>query len=175
MIDTSKKPWVWKQVNGADIGISPAVLGQLQAATEIREAFFANGPTPAVTFQITPFSLDPNAQQVTLTIDGQNIVFKQGEGQPLPTAITWPGQVGVAQIVMDPPLNGVDSGVRKDGPWGWFRLLDTAAVRSTSAPDRPRIIFNIGGRLAIFQMQTSSVINAFALPAMKAFSCPTSF
>jgi type VI secretion system protein ImpL len=128
-----------------------------------------------VPFQITPVALDPNAKQVTLTIDGQNVVFAQNAGQPLPTAITWPGAVGVAQIVFDPPLNGAESGVRKDGPWGWFKLLDSAEVRSTTAPDRRRIIFNVGGRIAIFEMQTGSVINAFALPAMKAFSCPPSF
>ena len=175
MIDTSKKPWTWKQVNGADVGISPAVLAQLQAATEIKEAFFSTGSAPAVPFQITPMALDTNAKQVTLTIDGQNVVFAQNAGQPLPTAITWPGQVGVAQIVLDPPLAGAESGMRKDGPWGWFRLLDGAAVRSTTAPDRRKIIFNVGGRVAIFEMQTSSVTNAFALPAMKSFSCPTSF
>lgn len=175
MIDTSAKPWKWKQVNGADLGISPAVLAQLQAASEIKDAFFATGAAPAVAFQITPVALDPNAQKVTLTIDGQNVQFAQNAGQPLPTAITWPGSVGVAQIVFDPPLNGAESGIRKDGPWGWFRLLDAAEVRSTNAPDRRRIIFNIGGRIAIFEMQTSSVVNAFALPAMRSFSCPTSF
>ncbi len=175
LIDTTKKPWVWKQVNGADLGIPPDVLAKLQAASDIKDAFFANGAAPAVPFQITPVALDPNAKKVTLTIDGQNVEFGQNSGQPLPTAITWPGSVGVAQIVFDPPINGADSGVRKDGPWGWFRLLDGAEIRSTNAPDRRRIIFNVGGRIAIFEMQTGSVVNAFALPAMKAFTCPTAF
>lgn len=175
LIDTTKKPWEWKKVNGVDLGIAPDVLAKLQAASEIKDAFFANGAAPSVTFQITPMALDPKAKKVTLTIDGTNIEFAQNAGQPLPTAITWPGAVGVAQIVLDPPVNGSDSGVRKDGPWGWFRLLDSAAIRSTNAPDRRKVIFNVGDRIAIFEMQTSSVINAFALPAMKSFTCPTEF
>ncbi|MGV8986886.1 MAG: type VI secretion system membrane subunit TssM [Cypionkella sp.] len=176
MIDTSKKPWTWKTVNNTDLGISPAVLAQLQAASEIKEAFFATGgPTPAVSFQITPIALDSNATKVQLLIDGQQVNFAQNAGQPLPTPITWPGSVGVAQIAFEPALSGAESGVRKDGPWGWFRLLDSADGRPTSSPDRRRIIFNIGGRLAIFEMQTSSVQNAFALPALKSFSCPASF
>ena len=175
MIDTSKKPWVWKQVNGADIGISPAVLAQLQAASEIKDAFFPNGPAASITFQITPYGLGEGVTQATLTIDGKDIVFKNTDGQPLPTPITWPGAVGVAQIVLDPPLNGAESQMRKEGPWSWFRLLDAAAVRSTSATDRLKINFNIGGRLAQYVMQTSSVLNAFSLPAMKSFSCPPSF
>ena len=175
MIDTSKKPWVWKQVNGADLGISPAVLAQLQAASDIKEAFFATGPTAAVTFQITPSALGEGVKQATLTIDGKDIVFKNTDGQPLPTPITWPGSVGVAQILLDPPLSGAESSMRKEGPWSWFRLLDAAALRSAGSPDKFTISFNIGGRLAQFRMQTSSVINAFTLPAMKTFSCPPSF
>ena len=41
----------------------------------------------------------------------------------------------------------------RDGPWGWFRLLDRRRVRSTNVSDRKRIIFNVGGRTAIFRMQ----------------------
>ena len=175
LIDTSKKPWTWKVVNGADLGISQAVLDQLQAASEIKDAFFANGAAPAVGFQITPVALDPNALDINLNIDGQAVAFAQNAGQPLPTAITWPGAVGVAQVTFNPPLNGGESTFTKDGPWGWFRLLDSAEVRATNAPDRKRVIFNVGGRIAIFQMQSGSVVNAFSLPAMQSFSCPSSF
>ncbi len=175
LIDTSKKPWTWKVVNGADLGIAQAVLDQLQAASEIKDAFFAAGAVPAVGFQITPVALDPNATDITLNIDGQSVAFGQSAGQPLPTAITWPGAVGVAQVTFNPPLNGGESTVTKDGPWGWFRLLDAAEVRATNAPDRKRVIFNVGGRISIFQMQSGSVVNAFSLPAMKTFACPSSF
>ena len=175
LIDTSKKPWTWKVVNGADLGISQAVLDQLQAASEIKDAFFPQGPAPGVAFQITPVALDPNATDITLNIDGTPVAFAQNAGQPLPTAVTWPGSVGVAQVTFNPPLQGGESAVTKDGPWGWFRLLDSSEVRATNAPDRKRIIFNVGGRIAIFQMQSGSVVNAFALPAMSAFKCPSSF
>ena len=174
LIDTSKKPWTWKVVNGADLGISQAVLDQLQAASEIKDAFF-QGPAPAVNFQITPVALDPNATDIVLNIDGTPVAFAQNAGQPLPTAIAWPGSVGVAQVTFNPPLQGGESAVTKDGPWGWFRLLDSAEVRATNAPDRKRVIFNVGGRIAIFQMQSGSVVNAFALPAMSTFKCPSSF
>ena len=63
----------------------------------------------------------------------------------------------------------------RDGPWGWFRLLDGAEVRSTNASDRKRVIFNVGGRIAIFQLQTGSVVNPFALAALSKFKCPESF
>lgn len=63
----------------------------------------------------------------------------------------------------------------RDGPWAWFRLLSAAEVRRTNVSDRNRVVFNVGGRIAIFQLQSGSVLNPFALPALGKFSCPTSF
>jgi type VI secretion system protein ImpL len=103
------------------------------------------------------------------------VAFAQNDGQPLPTAVTWPGNVGVAQVTFNPPLKNGESVVTKDGPWGWFRLLDSADVRAGNAPDRKKLIFNVGGRIGMFQLQVSSLQNAFQLPALASFSCPQSF
>lgn len=175
LVDMRTRPWSWRTVNGADLGISPAVLAQFQAAAEIREAFFPAGPAPAVSFQITPIALDENAEVVSLEIDGQKIDFSLGGGQALPTAITWPGAVGLARVGFGPPLAEAENIVRHDGPWGWFRLLDGAQRRDTAVADRTRIIFSIGGRIAIFELQSGSVINPFSLAALSGFRCPTSF
>jgi type VI secretion system protein ImpL len=62
-----------------------------------------------------------------------------------------------------------------DGPWAWFRLLDAANIRDTPAADRLRVIFSVGGRISIFQLQSGSVFNPFKLKALSKFSCPKSF
>ena len=173
-VDTRSRPWTWKRVNDVDLGISPAVLQQLQYAAEIRDAFFAGGPQPSVTFQITPYGLDPKARAVILEIDGQQVGYRQGSGQPNPVAITWPGSVGLARITLEPARKDVENRISKDGPWAWFRLLDRAAVRRTNVTDRKRVNFTVGDRLAIFDLQSSSVLNPFALPALSKFSCPKS-
>jgi type VI secretion system protein ImpL len=174
-VDTRARPWVVKKVNDADLGISPAVIAQMQQAAEIRDAFFAAGPTPVVQFQITPEALDPKADGVALEIDGQIAGFRHADGQPRPLAVTWPGTVGLARIAFEPAAAGSESTLSRDGPWGWFRLLDAAEIRRTNVSDRTRVIFNIGGRIAIFQMQSGSVLNPFALPALSKFTCPKSF
>ena len=174
-VDTTTRPWTWKKVNDTDLGISQAVLTEMQHAAEIRDAFFAGGQTPAVSFQITPEALDPKARRITLEIDGQTIQFQQGQGQPTPAAVTWPGAVGLARVTFIPPLNGSESVLSRDGPWALFRLLDAAEIRRTNVSDRSRMIFNVGGRIAIFQMQAGSVLNPFDLPALSKFSCPKSF
>jgi type VI secretion system protein ImpL len=175
-VDTRTNPWSFRPGAGTDLGIAPGVLQQFQNAAAIRDAFFATGgAVPSVAFQITPEALDPKAKSVQLKIDGTAVDFSHKDGVPGPTAITWPGQVGMAQIAFVPPPAGSQGGMRFDGPWGWFRLLDAAEVRRTNVSDRNRIIFNIGGQIAIFQMQSGSVLNPFALPALGQFSCPESF
>ncbi|MBK0327123.1 type VI secretion system membrane subunit TssM [Rhodobacteraceae bacterium F11138] len=173
-VDTRTRPWSWKRVNDVDLGISQAVLEQMQFAAEIRDAFFNAGPTPAVQFQITPEALDPKAKSVSLEIDGQKVEFAHRGGQPNPVAVTWPGSVGLARINFQPDKKNIESTLSRDGPWGWFRLLDAAEVRRTNVSDRKRVIFNVGGRIAIFQLQSGSVLNPFALPALVKFSCPKS-
>ncbi|MEO9778847.1 MAG: type VI secretion system membrane subunit TssM [Sedimentitalea sp.] len=173
-VDTRTRPWSWKRVNDVDLGISQSVLEQMQYAAEIRDAFFAAGPTPAVQFQITPEALDPKAKSVSLEIDGQKVEFAHRGGQPNPVAVTWPGSVGLARVTFQPDKKNIESTLSRDGPWGWFRLLDAAEVRRTNVSDRKRVIFNVGGRIAIFQLQSGSVINPFALPALAKFNCPKS-
>ncbi|MFD2853845.1 type VI secretion IcmF C-terminal domain-containing protein [Seohaeicola zhoushanensis] len=123
---------------------------------------------------MTPEALDPKAKGVVLEIDGQQVAFEHRGGQPNPVAVTWPGGVGFARVSFLPEERNTESTLRRDGPWGWFRLLDAAEVRRTNVSDRKRVIFNVGGRIAIFQMQSGSVLNPFALPALTKFSCPKS-
>ncbi|MGB3247412.1 MAG: type VI secretion system membrane subunit TssM [Sulfitobacter sp.] len=174
-VDQTKRPWSFKQVNQTDLGISDAVLQQFENAALIRDAFFGGTPAINVNFQITPEALDPKAQQVALEIDGQQVAFSHSDGTPRPSAIRWPGTVGATRIVFGPSKPGSESGVQYTGSWAWFRMLDAAEVRNTNAPDRKRVIFNIGGRIAIFQMQSGSTLNPFTLKALAAFSCPKSF
>lgn len=174
-VDTRARPWKFRQLNNADLGISPAVLQQMQYAAEIRDAFFNGNATPVISFQLTPEALDPKARKVTLEIDGQTVEFQHGSAAPRPVAVKWPGAVGSARVVFQPPANGAGNAVTRDGPWGWFRLLNAAELRRTNVSDRSRVIFNVGGRIAIFQMQSGSVRSPFNLPALSKFKCPKSF
>lgn len=173
-VDTRSRPWTWKRVNDVDLGISPAVLVQMQYASEIRDAFFAAGPNPAVQFQISAKALDPKAKEVLLEIDGVQVAYGHRSGQPTPVAVTWPGSVGLARITLSPKKRDNENVMSRDGPWAWFRLLDSAEVRRTNVSDRRRVNFRVGGRLALFELQSGSVINPFALPAMAKFNCPKS-
>ena len=175
MVDVRKSPWSFKPGAGTELGISQSVLTQLEYAAQIRDAFFAGAASPNVGFQMLPEALDPKARGILLEIDGQAVTFEHRDKTPRPFAIRWPGPVGAARVTFTPEKRNSESAVLKNGPWAWFRLLEAAEVRNTNAPDRKRVIFNIGGRIAIFQMQSSTALNPFSLPALSKFSCPKSF
>ena len=170
-VDVTARPWKWKRTTGKDLGISDSVLQQFQLAAEIRDAFFLAPGLPSVTFDLKPIALDPNAQQVSLMVDGQELVYAHGPQQT--TSLKWP-KGGSSFVRFLPEMEGRTNLRQKDGPWGWFRLLDSAEVRRTNVADQTRVVFNVGGRIAVFQMRAGSAINPFSSKAVRRFRCPNS-
>lgn len=173
-VDTGTRPWSFRQVNNTDLGISPAVLKQFENAALIRDAFFVGSAALNVQFQITPEALDPQARGILLDIDGQQVEYRRRDRVPRAFAIRWPGPVGSSRVSFTPEKRNSESMIRRDGSWAWFRMMDIAAVRATDSPNRHRLIFNLGGRIAIFQMESSAAINPFNLRALSEFRCPQS-
>ncbi|SFH79985.1 type VI secretion system membrane subunit TssM [Albimonas pacifica] len=172
-VDAAASPWRWKRVNDVDLGISDAVLAQFQKAAEIRDSFFLAPGQPAITFDLTPVALDPNVQQVVVEIEGQEVSY--AHGPPEVTPLKWPGAAGGrTRVAMSPAQAGIENTLSREGPWAWFRLLDAAELRRTNVTDRNRVIFNIGGRIAIFQLRAGSALNPFSGSAVRGFRCPSS-
>ncbi len=173
-VNTSTRPWTWKTGNQAELGSSDAVLRQFEYAAQIRDTFFAGGNAPSVPFEITPFALAPGLTSASLDIDGQSLTDTTASDDNVPKAFRWPGDVGFARVTFAPPSNTVESVLSREGPWGWFRLLKSAAVRDRSEANSKRVTFNIGGRIWIVDMRLGSAFNPFNLPALTQFSCPKS-
>lgn len=171
-VDTSARPWTFVRTKGKDLGISDSVLQQFELAAEIRDAFFLAPGLPSVTFDLKPIALDPNAQQVILVVNGQTISYAHGPQQTI--SLKWPEGGGSATVTFDPPIQGRKNQRVVDGPWAWFRLLDAAEVRRTNVADQTRVVFNVGGRIAVFQMRAGSAINPFSSKAVRRFRCPGS-
>lgn len=169
-VDTSARPWKFIRSTGKDLGISDNVLQQFEIAAEIRDAFFLAPGLPSVTFDLKPIALDPNAQQVTLVVNGQTVAYAHGPQQT--TSLKWPEGGGSASVSFEPAAEGRKNARQVDGPWAWFRMLDTAEVRRTNVADQTRVVFNVGGRIAVFNMRAGSAINPFSSKAVRRFRCP---
>src|SRR5690606_35477547 len=119
LVDVRTRPWTFEKVNDTDLGISNAVLEQFENAAAIRDTFFPGGAAPKIEFQITPFVLDPSATLVILEIDGQQVGLRQGDAQPRPVKISWPGPVSTARLELLPASNTSENALMRDGPWAW--------------------------------------------------------
>ena len=173
MVDTSGKPWVWREGGPAALGLPDSMPEQFRRAEAIRTAFFATGGTlPGVTFSLQPVELDPSAEQVTLSVDGTELSYAHGPVRR--QDLKWPGDSGVrqARVSFRPPASNGRGSITINGPWAFFRLLDRSDMERAGSADRLEVTFRIGERYATWLLTAHSVENPFALTELRTFSCP---
>ncbi len=171
-VDTTVKPWRFRQLGDASLGASASLI-QFQRAAEIRSVFFGGGAAgPAVRLEMKPLQMDPALLQFSLDMDGQ--LLRYAHGPSVPQQLRWPGTRGTNQIriQVSPGASGGDTGLLFEGPWAIFRMFDRAQVQPSAQPERFRSTFTIEGRSIVFDVTTSSVQNPFRLDALRSFRCP---
>lgn len=193
-VDTTQDPW--KLRNTRDVAVSAGSLAEFQRAARIRDMFFGNGTTPALKFEITPISIDPDSSKSILSIDGQEVAFDGSSRHTI--AIQWPGpggerqstlsfaanlpaataatakttgttQTAAAQTTPPPAPSPV---LTKTGPWSLFRLLDAGRLERLGGTDRFRVTFSAGGHFATYEIHTGSVVNPLSSNELAKFKCP---
>nr|WP_281354697.1 type VI secretion system membrane subunit TssM [Roseospira navarrensis] len=172
-VDMGRKPWRSRRYNGIDVGLSRGALAQFERAAAIRDAFFPTGGAQLnVPFEVTPVSLDANANSVVLEIDGQQVNY--AHGPVLTSRLTWPGTGSQTRVSFQSNAPGLPSISGFAGPWAFFRLLDQGQRLDGGTGDRFRVQWSTGGLSAIFEIRAGSVMNPFNLRELKAFRCPGS-
>ncbi|MEY4764014.1 MAG: hypothetical protein RI907_687 [Pseudomonadota bacterium] len=171
-VDTSTKPWSFRQLEGATMGTDVGTLMQFQRAAAIRDTFFrAGGNVPGLRLDFKPVEMDPTITQFTMDVDGQ--LVKYAHGPQIPATVQWPGPRGSSLIRIAVAANGPgDTAVVAEGPWAMFRLFDRMTLTGAGSPERFNVNFNVGGRHATFQVTSSSVQNPFRLKELAEFACP---
>ncbi|WP_114861805.1 type VI secretion system membrane subunit TssM [Azospirillum brasilense] len=166
-VDMTRQPWQWQKVDGADLGIAPAVLAQFQRAIAIRDAFFSGGAGPLVKFDLVPAAFDGGVTQAVIEVDGQPVTLVAGQTRPLP--VQWPGPSPQTRVTVNDTQT---PDLVVDGPWSWFRLLDRAKVGTSGMRDRMTVTLAAGGRNMGFELRAGSVLNPFAMKELSEFRCP---
>lgn len=169
-VDTSTKTW---RMIDKKIAISASALAQLQAATKIRQMFFAGGATPSVKFTLKPLSLDINATAFWLNIEGQQAKYSQNEtGKNAP--FSWPGTDGSRLVSFGfETKDGKKLHKEVEGQWAWFRTLEMAHIQQTDQ-DKFLLTFDIDGLQARYELSASSVDNPFSLRVFDNVHLPSS-
>jgi len=166
-VDTSSD--TWRSITPG--GIDAMELERFRAAARLREVFFARGGAqPAFQLTFRPLDMDDGIDRFQLEVDGQ--IVRYAHGPPIATLVKWPGPHGSARIDAIPATEGEPE--EYSGPWALFRLLDHAAVQEAGSPARFRVVFNVGGRHASFEVESDNGANPFRLRELERFECPIS-
>ena len=171
-VDTSTRPWKFRQVDGTALGGDSGTLPQFQRAAAIKETFFPTGNTPSLRLEFKPVEMDPGLTQFVLDVDGQ--IVRYAHGPQIPMSVQWPGPRGSSEVrvQISPPGASGSSGLVTGGPWALFRMFDRTRIEPGNSPERFRATFTVDGRKAVFDVSASSVRNPFILRELAEFSCP---
>jgi type VI secretion system protein ImpL len=171
-VDTSTTPWTWRATL-APPGMSMASLRAFERAARIRQAFFPEqGRTMDVRFTLTGQDSDTALTSFALAFGGQTLNLTHDTR--LTKAFQWPdgGAAPVARIDYAVADGGDPQHIEDRGVWSLFRLLDRGTLDALG-PDRFTLTFALGGHSVALDLAASSVVNPFAMPALRSFRCPS--
>ncbi len=170
-IDTAPGGWRWRGPTGPEQSITSEALQAFQRAIAIRDALFVpNSQAPAIRFQLIPLELNGDANQVSISVDGQTLPYTAGQAARV-ADLQWTGASGQARLEFLPPAAGSPSQLSETGPWAWFKILDQAQIQPTGS-GQFRVTFQLGGRQAIYELRTASGSNPFRPRELEGFRCP---
>jgi type VI secretion system protein ImpL len=166
-VDTAARPWRWR----GDLKRDPASLAAFEKARRLRDALFAGGAGPVMTFTVQPTDLSPNAARVTLNLGGTAISFFNNA--VLPVSTTWPGEGGNFVTLVFQPVDGSpEVMLSESGDWAWLRVLHAGRLARTSQPEVFTLRLGKGGYAAAYELRAASVENALDLTIFEGFACP---
>jgi type VI secretion system protein ImpL len=149
---------------GAAVEAAPA----FQRARQVREAFLADGGRRlGVRLELRLLELDPGVAEFGLDAGGGLLRFRRDVRAA--RVLQWPGSDGDGTVKLQ--LSG-GRAYAFEGPWGLLRLLDRVRVEPGDAPGRFRLVFDVEGRRARFDVRGAAALNAAQREALEQFRCP---
>jgi type VI secretion system protein ImpL len=167
-VDTSTRPWSFVAGGGGG-----DALAAFQHARAIRDAFFKDGGRQfGLKLELRLLELEAGIAEFVLDVDGQVLRFRSGAGAP--QTLQWPGPAdsGRVQLQLVPASGPAGAGHAFQGAWALLRLLDRVRSEPGPTPDRWRLVFDVEGRKARFEVRASGALNAISRQELEQFECP---
>src|SRR5262249_47025951 len=152
-----------------------SVLAQFERAAALRDAMFqGDAGKLSVPFVVEPIKVDQRIDTVSLDVDGQQLIYRNGPVRPI--TMRWPGpqDASGATLSFGPDRTNGPSAAAFAGPVGFLRLLMAGTLVPDNAPDYFLLSFNLGDRAVSFRLHAASIHNLFGeLSDLHAFRCPS--
>lgn len=173
-VNTGKKPWTLKQVEGFTLAVSNKTLRQFERAENIRKVFFKEkSDHPEINYSLRPMYLDSNITRFEIRQGDQIVTYQHGP--LLLSKMIWPGNTDFneAKIVFE-DLHGDRVAYKENGPWAFFRIMDNYELQSTKLNDHFIVDYVLEGKKAKFELIANSIKNPFSHNLLKRYRAPES-
>ena len=125
----------------------------LERADEITDALFHGQPDPKVAFNVSLTTVSPIVSEIVFELDGMQRVYKNEKEYW--KSFEWPGPAGPSgAAIRIKGAGGLDEELRRDGPWGFWRLLEAGRHTAEKDSDKTfRIEWQMSAPPVIIRMQ----------------------
>jgi type VI secretion system protein ImpL len=113
------------------IPLTGGFLDCLSKAQDITDAVFGAGAEPSVPFSIKLEPAGAEVSEVTFTVDGQQIVYRNEPERWFP--MQWPGKGATRGATLQVKGAGFTDQIPRNGDFGFFRLLEVGNVKAVAA------------------------------------------
>ncbi|MEI6859666.1 MAG: type VI secretion system membrane subunit TssM [Shewanella sp.] len=149
------------------------VLQSLEQAQHIQQAFFNLKGNLDVAFSLETLQMSPNKRRSVMNIDGQFVEYNHGPHRGI--ALVWPNTLrdsAISKLTLVPSKAG-DSprSLVFEGPWAFFRLLDSASISGRSATSIDyKFVVDKGD--VTYRLRTRDNVNPFTSKLLSSFKIP---
>lgn len=162
------------QLAGSETGlIRKEVLQAIEQAKQIQTAFFNLKGNLDVQFTLEPLQMSPNKRRSVINVDGQYVEYTHGPRRAI--ELVWPNtlrETAESKLTLVPSeVNMSPRSLSYEGPWAFFRLLDSARITgssSTSVDYR----FNVDKGDISYRIHTADNSNPFTSNLLSNYQLP---
>ncbi len=162
-MDINKKPWKEHVLNQQGIGLKQEQIELLTKLLNVTILFFpGNSSSPNLDIHITPHTLSANAMSVELIAGKQSLLYRY---EPLtPNIFSWPGdsKFPISSISFR-DFNNQFHKITFDGPWSFFKLLDSGSLQQLGSQRIYKFKVNVGEFNATFDISLQNSIEGGSL------------
>jgi type VI secretion system protein ImpL len=150
--------------------VKPEVMEQIKQAKRIQAAFFNRKGVLDVSFSVEPLRLTSNKRRSVLNVDGQYLSYSHGSRENV--ELIWPNTLrdsAISKITLIPTKSNLSPrSVSIQGPWAFFRLLDSGKVLAASATSVD-YRFTVDGGEMVYRINSEADANPFTQRLFKSF------
>ncbi|NRD73749.1 type VI secretion system membrane subunit TssM [Shewanella sp. VB17] len=149
------------------------VLASLKQAKQIQQAFFNPKGNLDVEFSLEALKMSANKRRSVMNIDGQFVEYTHGPQRGI--NLIWPNTLrksALSKLTLVPTeTEASPRSVEFEGPWAFFRLLDSAKMSGSSSTSVD-YQFEVDKGDVTYRLRTRDNVNPFTTKLLSGFKIP---